>query len=965
MKHVYLYILSAVLPLGFLSSCVKDKPTDQEILDSRPVTDLSVSYTVGGAEITALRFGHLAGTKTIDVAVNDPNLVWNLVSNRDWCQVVSPSGKGPGQAVLKVSANDGFDQRENATLTFVAGDYRGFQLNVSQSASAFSLSQPYFLSGPDGDDFEIAVTTRSDLAWDFVSDDFLTVTAEEVVVKEDLSTTTLRVQVNGNTAASRMGKISLTGGEEPEAVYIYQFGSEYSFDAEGRMLLPASGASVSVVLPDFALEGVVLPEKMATYEVSAPQDGFVTLTISLKENLSDTSEKREVSASLLLSDVSASVVNLPVLYQDYLSANGLVTAKGLKFFAAAVAAGEPTTEWETDGVVCVKGDIDMDGVTDWKGIGTEKHPFAGSFNGGGHAIQNLVAANGLFNYCSNATIKDITIGKGSVLLQKVNDTAAGYFGGIVSVAESTTLTGCTLAGAVEFACNNTLSYVGGIVGYADNASVVRGARMTGSVKVSTPSGQSSICYLGGIAGLSEGTLAESEVLGTVSFSSGIGTVYAGGLEGALVEGATVQANHFMGTLSLSGSAGMAAVGGLYGVIESDRAFEKDSDSSVSLGNIQLDGFRAATTCCVYAGGFVGLVAEGVILGLKGYDLQTNVTLDCKSKALNAKYVCIGGFIGGCKEKEPLKMLTCENLKSAGVIRGLYATSVACTVRRNWMGGIAGYVCGPANFISCTNEGEVGKHEGDEYCAKSNGHGEICGGIAGYVNGGDASFTDCKNRANISEHLYNNNASTGVFENMYTPPVVGGILGAFNYGTSPEPYQLTITSCVNTRNIFGYRGYNGGIVGYCWNATITGCSNTGRLSNGANDQSAFRGGIAGGAGNTTISGCQANCDVYAMVYGSAEFGDAGGILGMARGTDPVAITDCKFFGSVKSSKANTDKPEYPGGIVGQGTDATTISNCSYGGSVQGVEITANNVDTPEIVIGNAIGTVSGISYWGGK
>ena len=151
MKHLYLYII-AILTL--LVSCAKEKPTDQEILDSRPVRDLAVSYSVGGVEVQALNFSHFAGSKTIDVNLNDENLVWSLVSNRDWCQVITPSGKGPGQAVIKVDANDGFEPRESATLTFVAGDFSGFRVPVAQSATAFSLSQSYYIARKAGQGFK-------------------------------------------------------------------------------------------------------------------------------------------------------------------------------------------------------------------------------------------------------------------------------------------------------------------------------------------------------------------------------------------------------------------------------------------------------------------------------------------------------------------------------------------------------------------------------------------------------------------------------------------------------------------------------------------------------------------------------------------------------------------------------------------------------------------------------------------
>lgn len=966
MKHVYLYIIIAILAL--LSACAPEKPTDQEILDSRTVTDLEVSYSMGGAAVQTLEFSHFAGTKTLDVQLNDNNLVWNIVSDQEWCQVISSSGKGPGQAVIKVDTNDGFVARDPATLTFVAGDFRGFTLTVSQSATAFILSQPYFLSSKGGDDFIVLVTTEGGTEWDYVSDDFLTVTPANTETDGEYVTTTLMLHAADNANASRMGKVTLKSGAESEYIYVYQFGTEYNYDESGNILLPGTASSVSLTVPEFAVADVIVPGKYVNYEMGEAMDGFCTLKLSLGDNLSDCSEQREVETALLLSNASASLVLLPVFVQDYIPANGLVTAKGMQLFAAAVAAGESTAVWETDGIVCLKGDIDMDGVNDWSGIGTLARPFKGHFDGGNYAVLNLRnATSGLFNFSEDATIRNISLGKGSSVVNKKVFGATGCLGAIVSVAKNTELTNCRLLGEVNFGGtsenDDPLVYVGGIVGWADAQSRISGAKVTGKVTVSSASGSDVTCYLGGIAGLCEGAVSGCEMLGTASFSSGINTVYAGGIEAALPASSQVERNSFMGTLSLGGSAGTAVLGGLYGLMASDRSFDATLDVSAIQGAIELNSFRAAATTCIYAGGFTGQVAPGVSLGLKGYSAQTNISVI--PSGYTAKYLCEGGFLGGCDPAGKAGLLTFEGLTSSGVLSGRYETAVAITVRRNWLGGIAGYVNGAANFSNCTNLGKIGASDGADYCAKSNGYGEICGGIAGYAHGGDVNFTKCTNQADITNHMYNNNGVTGVSEGMYTPPVGGGILGAFNYGTTVESYKLTITDCVNTKNIFGYRGYNGGIVGYCLNADISGCKNTGRLSNGANDQTAYRGGIAGAAGNANITDCQSNADVAALVYGSADYGCAGGILGLVCGDEAVTITGCAAYGTISADKKATTKPEYPGGILGMGSDETTITNCRFGGKVQGIEVTEDNVDTPAIVVGNGLGTLSGISYWNGK
>lgn len=964
MKHLYLYIIAI---LSLLVSCAKEKPTDQEILDSRPVRDLWVTYSVDGAEVHALNFSHFAGSKTIDISINDDGLIWTLESNRDWCKVISSSGKGPGKAVIKVDENDGFDPRENATLTFVAGDFSGFKIPVTQKATAFSLSQSYYIASKTGGDFTVSVTTEGATEWTISSDDFLTVFKGETQDIGEYKTTTLSILASDNGSSSRMGKITLSNGEDFEYIYVYQFGTEYTYDGDGRILLPGTESTVSVTVPEFAVEEVIAPGKYVSYEMSEAKDGFCTLTFTLAENLTDCSERREVAASLVFT--KAYIIELPVMMQDFISAHGLVTAKGLMLFAAAIEAGESTAEWETDGVVTLKDNIDMEEAIDWPGIGSAAVPFTGRFDGGNFTIDNLKdTPNGLFNYCEGASIKNVTLGKGSSIVNKKAFGMVGCFGGIVSKAVNTEISNCRLAGSVEFAGasdeDEPTIYVGGIVGWADAQSRITGAKVTGSVTLSSPSGAADLCCLGGIAGLANGTLTGAELTGSVVYGGGINEVYVGGIQAILPESAQVGDNSFMGKITQKGTGTYLALGGLYGYLQSSRSFDAATDVSVSNGTINFENFAKSASTSTFVGGFAGQLVGGASLAFKGYNVLTKIAVT--SSNLTGIYACMGGFLGGCDPQEKAASLSFEGLISSGTISGNYATGTTMTIRRYWLGGIAGYVNGPATFVSCTNQGAVGATDGDVYCAKSNAYGEIAGGIAGYAHGGDVSFTKCINQADIATRLYNNNGVTGVYDGMYTPPVGGGILGAFNYGTTIEPYKLTMTDCVNTKNIFGYRGYDGGIVGYCYNATISGCKNTGRLSNGANDLAAYRGGIAGAAGNATITDCQSNSDITASITGSANYGCAGGVVGLIRGDEKVAISGCSCFGTLEMADPNkTGLPLCPGGIVGRGSDETTITDCRYGGKVYGIEITENNVDTQTLVIGNGAGTISGITYWSGK
>lgn len=969
MKHIH-YLLLCFVPL-LLAGCETVKPTDEEILASREFTTLEVHYSLAGAPVTALSFDHKPSRYNLEVDLNDPNLRWTLESDRDWCKVAGEGNRGPGSIAIEVAANEDFESREQATLTFVAGEYRGFRIKVDQDAAAFVLGQPFFVAPVGGGSYSCKVTTPAGVSWDVQADGWLSVSKGDTAASGEYSTSTLNINVAADSGASRYGTITLKSSRGEDTVNVFQFGTEHKYDADGNLLLPGNGSSVNITVPRYMVAGVEAPD-FAEFEIKDGEGDTAVLTITLGENLSDCSETRSLDAVINLANISATQVQLPKIVQEYKAAHGLVTYKGLMAFANAVATGQSTADWEKDGVVVVVGDINMYDAKDWPGIGTDKAPFTGSFDGGGYNILNLRnSSHGLFNYCKGATVKNITLGKGSALFSDAEYTSKAYLGGIVSRAESTTIEGCGLACDVDFGgtsdMDESYAYIGGIVGWADSKSVIKGAKMNGKVNLSSPSADGAVCYVGGIAGLCEGSLTASEVLGKVNYSSGIPTVYIGGMEGALAQGAVVGNNSFMGTITLGGNAEEVALGGLYGRIDGDRSFDSASDKSVQLGAININSFRPISTGLIYVGGFAGLVSDGATVSFKGYEAQTNIVLDCASAARTAKYLCIGGILGACDLASPVAKLTFDGIVTSGSIRIKYDTTIACTVRRMWIGGLAGFVNGPAVFSGCSNKGDVGKYDGGIYCAKSNGYNEIIGGIAGYAQGGNVSFDNCVNQGGVYNHMYNNNGITGVSENMYTPSVCGGILGAFNYGTSVDSNALTITSCTNAKEIFSYRGYSGGIVGFCHNATISGCRNIGSLNNGSSDQSAYRGGIAGAAGNATISDCTATCDVTALVYGSADFGSGGGILGYARdaatGSDKVKIDGCSFFGTVKADKKSTDKPEYPGGIVGLANDICTVSNCKFGGTIQGIDITENNVAAN--AVGGGKGNVSGITYWAGN
>lgn len=969
MKFIYRYIL-ILSTLMLAASCV-ETISDEDILAGRGKTTIEVSYALAGTEVKSLTVASASVKKVLEVTVNNDNLKWNLESDRDWCEVVPEDHRGSGTVTLNIAANEDFESREPATLTFVAGDYRGFEITVSQNAASFIIGQSYFVSGIDGNTYTVNVTTPAGTDWDFTAEDWMDVTVDTPFSDSDLTTTAMTIRSSANDGVSRYGSIVLSAGEDKGYINVYQFGTELTYDAENNILLEGTeGSSLTLTAPAYTIVSVRNPNYVSS-TLTENEDGTSTVNFIFKENLSDCSESRYVELSLLLSNASSSVVELPGIVQNYIPANGLVTGKGMLTFAKAVAEGKPTTDWEDNGVVTVKGEIDMSEVEGWTGIGTEESPFTGKFDGGKYEITKLKNTSaGLFAYCEGATIQNVVLGKGcSLYYDKSYTGLGGAFGGIVSVAKETKVTACQFDGDMDFAGtndNDEPAYVGGIVGYADEKSTVEKSKTSGKILVTSSDANTKSC-VGGIVGMSEGKIANNEMLGEISLISG-NVLTVGGISSALPEATVVSGNSFMGTLSLDGGNSTEMVlGGLYGRILADRSFDQVSDKSVTLGNIKINAYNGSTSAMLFAGGFVGRVEDGVALSFKGYENQTSFSYDQTVNGRATSYACFGGLLGGCDPNNECASVTFESCSNQGIFTTAYNSKSAVYLSRGFVGGIAGFVNGDATFTGCTNLGELGKTPDGVNNSRSNGYFMVFGGIAGVVIGGDADFSNCENKANVTNIFYSNHYVGNTKDGWIDPCTAAGILGAFDYKITSVSGNLTINECVNSAQIKSLRGNVGGILGFARNASVTSCSNTGDLARYYTDATShdapYKGGIATWIVDSEIRNCVAKCLVYGCGPGGANQ-RPGGILALADGQS--SIDGCSYFGDVKSLAADGKTPVC-GGIVSVTKGALVVKDCKFGGTVDGASVSANNVAS--LAVGgkdaeSATIDCTGITLWNG-
>ena len=710
----------------------------------------------------------------------------------------------------------------------------------------------------------------------------------------------------------------------------------------------------------------VVGPAFASGSVTESEGGTATVTVSLGENLSDCGEGREINLSLMLANASSTLVPLPAIAQGYTPAFGLVTAKGLVAFAATVAAGNSTSDWEKDGVVQVLQDIDMTGIDDWTGVGTEENPFTGKFNGGGHAVLNLRnTREGIFHYCKGATIQDISLGKGSSLYYSGDYSGKACFGGIVSIAEGTAISGCSMAGDMEFAGNSDNddpAYIGGIVAWADATSSVKNSKTVGTMAISSDSAPDLIAMIGGVAGANFGTVSNCEMSGTVNYTSGIGRPVIGGILPVLSEGATVGNNSFMGSISIGGTAIVITAGGLYGKVESSRSFDFATDRSSSIGQININTYQSGASSEIYAGGFVGKLCGGADLAFKGYQIQTGVHFD-QTVTRQLSYLFAGGALGGSDPESTAGVVSFENITNTGVhSTGYAATAVTSQIKRCFIGGVAGFVnAGTVTFKNCTNAGEIGKVTSGTLSANTKNYIFVYGGIAGVVLGGEAELTGCENKAKVTNGHYSNCIPGNNTEGWYSACISAGNLGAFDYKLSSVSTKITIENCVNGGALASYRGCSGGIVGFARKAEINGCSNIGSMGQVTNSNAANKGGVACWLDNSKVNNSWATCDIFCSNPASAVQ-SPGGIVSVST-EGGVSITGCSYYGMLsvnKPAEANNC-----GGIIATAESDTKVVNCRYGGSVKGVAISENNLSS--YVVGNPSvePEVGGTTLWNGK
>lgn len=219
----------------------------------------------------------------------------------------------------------------------------------------------------------------------------------------------------------------------------------------------------------------------------------------------------------------------------------------------------------------------------WNGIGLGNKAFSGTFDGNNKAVRNLLTSEkGFFDYCSNATIKNLTAygsGEGagaSGICAKAGNTSfancssyrtlttsaasGAYLGGILGEETG----GCSITGCYNYgdihALGEGLTYLGGIVGSVKTGSIVHSVNCGMIRKTGV-----AMSYVGGVAGQSSATISRCANYGDVTGASGS----IGGVIGFSITGMTLNDSYNVGEVTCDrGQYADDGLGGLIGYAQS-------------------------------------------------------------------------------------------------------------------------------------------------------------------------------------------------------------------------------------------------------------------------------------------------------------------------------------------------------------------------------------------------------------
>ncbi len=967
MKRYFIYIIMvlATLVVGCTPYATDENPQVTEI------GDIEVAFSVEGEEVSRLDLTSVSHNIKVDVALNNEGIYWNVVSSKEWCQIVEEEHRGSGSFTLIINANDSFDARETATVTFKAGEYEQDMLTVDHSGNVFVIEQVYTASTKSASSFTTKIKTRdAGEAWTAECDSWITVTKGAVSQDaEGFTVTDVTISWEENATASRYGEVRLVkdGSTKAEGwINIWQYGTELNYDGDGNLLLAAQDvAPLELRVPKQTIKDIAVPS-WVTYTTVENSDNTVSYMLQFAGNPSDANHVRATELEISFLSGAASI-KLPTIMQEYYAMEGLVSGPGLKIFAQTWNAGGDVSQWYVDGVPTLMGDIDLTEVEEWVSIGTAERPWTGVFNGNGKKIINLKSSQPLFGVCADATLKDIIFDATTIIERKGTYSGECIVAPLAAKINKTTVEKCTNNATIEIdaIASSSTTYVSGLIGIADAESYVFSCTNNGVINIKpsssadddssfivggivannhgkvdmafatgsvTSDATAPTSHVGGIVGINgaTGSIVNSHNAGPVSHKAGssASSSYVGGITGTAI--GTITGNTNEGVITSGSTASNVYVGGVLG--HWDDADAVVADNTVANASSVIAEGAALNTYAGGLAGYVGANVPAITLDLSSYGgtLAGSVTAGTATNA-NAK-MSAGGIFGYTETNVTISNLIWEGkvtFYQKDAIKAYYAN----------FGGLVGWANAPITLSGIESNGEMlAEHAkqaaidfGNAACA---GGGSI-GGLVGRCEEG-ATISNCTlNKPTAWNTMNNSNQYVSTGSSKHFDIHMGGIAGRIVEGNSSitnchnkgRVYNLHYnnqpwTTTYNTNCTGGILGSFGSIASPSGSITIENCTNAANI----NTHRGTIAGIVGFAANATIKGCEYKVGNIIETYLGNSV--CAGIVGIAVDSN---ISDCVSTANLTGIYAGSVDARM-GGIVAHLMGESTVTSCSYYGTI---------------------------------
>lgn len=216
------------------------------------------------------------------------------------------------------------------------------------------------------------------------------------------------------------------------------------------------------------------------------------------------------------------------------------------------------------------------------GLDTSSTYFDGTFDGRGHTVSNFTmkgqdGLTGLFGYVITGMVKNVNV-KDAVYNVDTSSTSNYIVGGIVAYNMGSDVIGCSFAGDITVDLNSSdrVSYIGGIVGFAQGYSTTNSATVsycTATVDFKSD-GSAPLLAVGGIVGGSTGTADSAPfTVNNCIYNGNVAgnVVAAGGVIGYMREDSSIANCYTNGSIVATNPLGYAAAGAFVGMAEQDTA----------------------------------------------------------------------------------------------------------------------------------------------------------------------------------------------------------------------------------------------------------------------------------------------------------------------------------------------------------------------------------------------------------